>query len=129
MLEKFKSKQNIAGKINYSTGGFIALGLRKPLIYRNILFVGDAGVGANCITGEGNRRAIISGKLAGYCIADRCPEKYPFLVIKKFYKWDLLENLYLKAISLSNKIGQKAVLASLNNIIRLDKTLNFYKPS
>ena len=129
ILEKFKSEKNIDGKINYSTGGFIPLGVRKPLIYRNILFVGDAGVGAYSISGEGNRRAIISGNLAGFCIANRCPEKYPFLVIKRFYKWDFLENLFLKAISLFNKIGKKAVLASLNNFIRLDKTLNFYKPS
>lgn len=45
LLESFKDKQGIKGKINYVTGGLIPGGLQKPLKYNNILFVGDAGVG------------------------------------------------------------------------------------
>ena len=45
MLENFKKENGISGKINHVTGGPVPLGLQRPLIYKNIIFVGDAGVG------------------------------------------------------------------------------------
>lgn len=127
MLEKFKEEEDIDGKINYVTSGLIPLGLQEPLIYRNILFVGDAGVGTHPLTGQGNRRAIISGELAGFFLASRCPKKYPSLINEKFFKQDLLGKMILKGSLLINKIGKKAVLIMINNLVRLDKAFNFYK--
>jgi len=56
LLESFKESQNIEGKINYTTGGLIPAGLQKPLKYKNILFVGDAGVGTHPILGKAKKR-------------------------------------------------------------------------
>lgn len=115
MLESFKQEQKIEGKINYVTGGLVPLGLQTPLKKRNILFVGDAGVGAFPLNGEGIYRALISGDVAGECIAYGYPDKYPILISRKFIKWDLVGKTWLRINHVLRRIGPKAVFASLNN--------------
>ena len=68
-----------------------------------------------------------SGEIAGFFLAKGCPEKYPSLVNEKFFKQDLLGKMILRGSLLINKIGHKAVLAMINNLVRLDKVFNFYK--
>jgi len=63
-LERFKKEYNITGEINYVCGGLIPLGLQRPFMYKNTLFVGDACVGAFIITGQGIYRALISGDIS-----------------------------------------------------------------
>lgn len=53
LLESFKRDYGISGEINHVTGGLVPLGLQTPLKKNNILFVGDAGVGAFPVNGEG----------------------------------------------------------------------------
>ena len=115
ILESFKHEQNISGNINYVTGGLIPLGLQTPLKKKNILFVGDAGVGAFPFHGEGIYRALISGDIAGECIARGYPEKYPMLITKRFIKWDLVGKMWLRINQVLRNIGSKAVYASINN--------------
>ena len=115
ILESFKKEQNITGKINHVTGGLVPLGLQIPLKKKNILFVGDAGVGAFPVNGEGIYRALISGDIAGECIAHGYPEKYPKLMTRRFIKWDLAGKMWLRIGHVLRKIGSKAVFASINN--------------
>jgi len=122
MLEKFKEKHGIEGKINYVAGGLIPVGLQKPLMYKNILFVGDAGVGTQQLSGEGTYRALISGTVAGRCLAGNYPKKYPFLITRKFIKWDTIGGIVIRKNSILEKIGPKAVLTFLNYLM-----MNIYK--
>ncbi len=109
MLEKFKEKNNITGDINYRSGGLIPLGLQRPLKYKNIIFVGDAGVGTFTLWGEGNYRAIISGNIAADCISNNCTWKYPRIINQTFGKWDFFGKTYIKTSNLFKKIGPRAV--------------------
>jgi flavin-dependent dehydrogenase len=115
ILESFKKEQNISGKISHVTGGLVPLGLQIPLKKKNILFVGDAGVGAFPVNGEGIYRALISGDIAGECIAHGCPEKYPRLMTRRFMKWDVVGKMWLRINQVLRNIGSKAVFASINN--------------
>jgi flavin-dependent dehydrogenase len=45
MLHGFKEEQHITGTVNYVTGGLIPLGLQRPFLYKNILYI-------ICITGN-----------------------------------------------------------------------------
>lgn len=108
MLEKFKNEYKITGEKNYSTGGLIPLGLQRPLKYKNILFVGDAGVGTFPIWAEGNYRANLSGKTAARCIANNYPEKYPIITNRHYIKWDTIGKFYLSTYKLFAKIGPRA---------------------
>jgi flavin-dependent dehydrogenase len=110
-LERFKEEQGIEGKVNYTLGGLIPAGFQKPLRYKNILFVGDAGVGTFPISGEGIIRALISGDIAGYCLAANHPEWYTKMIYQKFLKWEILGNLYLRLTSVLNKIGKRSLFA------------------
>lgn len=111
ILEKFKEEQGIEGKVNYTIGGLIPAGFQKPLRYKNILFVGDAGVGTFSISGEGNIRALISGDVAGYCIAANHPEWYTKMIYQKFFRWEVLGKFYLRLTSVLNKIGKRSQFA------------------
>jgi flavin-dependent dehydrogenase len=113
MLEKFKIKQNIKGKINHVTGGLLPLGLQKPLIYKNILFVGDSGVGTYPLTGQGIYRALISGDIAGECIAKKYPKKYPYIINQKFIKWDVICKAFIIANRNLKRLNHKLVLTSM----------------
>jgi flavin-dependent dehydrogenase len=109
LLESFKESQHIAGIINYTTGGLVPTGLQRPLMYKNILFVGDTGVGAHPILGKGIYRALYSGEIAANCIAKGCPEKYPKIITQEFIKWDLIGKNYIRISQLMSKISRKAL--------------------
>jgi flavin-dependent dehydrogenase len=114
ILEKFKEERKIEGMVNYVTGGLIPLGLQQPLIHDNILFVGDAGVGTFPFTGQGIYRALISGDVAGRCIARGYSKKYPHIINQKFIKWDLIGKIFIRTSYVFRRINPKLVLASLN---------------
>ena len=114
MLEEFKEEQKIEGKVNYVTGGLIPVGLQRPLMHNNILFVGDAGVGTFPFTGQGIYRAFISGDVAGRCIAREYPKKYPHTINQTFIKWDLIGKTFIRTNNIFRRINPKLVLASLN---------------
>jgi len=124
LLETFKQKHGIGGKINYVTGGLIAGGLQRPLRYRNILFVGDAGVGAFPFTGQGIYRALISGDIAGACITKNRVNKYPHIINQNFIKWDLIGKTFIKANSYLKNINPKLVLASMNYFIGANELIH-----
>jgi len=124
LLETFKQKHGVRGKINYVAGGLIPVGLQRPLRYRNILFVGDAGVGAFPFTGQGIYRALISGDIAGACIAKNRVNKYPHIINQDFIKWDLIGKTFIKFNSRLRNINPKLVLASLNYFIGTNELMN-----
>jgi flavin-dependent dehydrogenase len=113
-LEEFKKENGITGKINYTLGGLIPGGFQKPVIYRNILFVGDTGVGAFPLTGEGIFRALLSGQLAGKCIANNNIKKYKFLVTRYFIKWNTIGNTITRINTVLREINPDLVLRSTN---------------
>ncbi len=126
ILEKFKEEKNITGKINYSTGGFIPIGMQKPLKYDNILFVGDAGVGTS-ILGEGNIRAIYSGKIAGMCIGKDRVKKYPSLINQTFFKFDLAGTMFLKMHNFFQKIDDRLANLLIKKAININDNIRLLK--
>jgi flavin-dependent dehydrogenase len=108
-IERFKQEHKIIGSINYETGGLIPAGIQKPLIYKNILFVGDAGVGTFPLTGEGIYRAILSGELAAKSIANGNVKNYPMMIKKKFLKWDIAGKTMLRINDITSNISEQAV--------------------
>jgi len=86
LLEDFKKEWKIEGDVNYTTGGIIPVGLQRPLMHKNILFVGDTGAGTFPFTGEGIYRSIFSGETAGKCIASGSTKKYPSIINHEFIK-------------------------------------------
>ncbi len=112
LLEEFKEENNIKGDVNYISGGSIPVGLNRPFKYNNILFVGDSAVGTFPYTGQGIYRALLSGDVAGTCIAKGKANKYPRIINQMFLKWDLIG----KSIILFNKgltkINPKLVLTT-----------------
>lgn len=123
-LEEFKEEQNIEGKINYVTGGLIPIGIQRPLRYKNILFVGDAGVGAYPLTGQGIYRALISGDQAGKFIARGNPNRYAHMMNKIFIRWDLICKTFFRINILFKKINPKLALAVLNHFLDVIKFVN-----
>ena len=116
MLEIFKEENKITGKINYVTGGLIPVGIQRPLMYKNILFVGDAGVGSFPLTGQGIYRALVSGDIAGRCIANNNTKKYPYIINQNFIKWDLIGKTF---------VNMNIVLGNISpNLINI--TTNFF---
>ena len=115
ILESFKQEHDISGVVNHVTGGLVPLGMQTPLKYQNILFVGDAGVGAFPVNGEGIYRALISGDIAGACIPRGHPEQYPRLVTRQFVKWDFVGKLWQRANQVLRSIGPRAVFFGIDN--------------
>ena len=113
ILETFKEEGNIKGTINHITGGYVPAGLQHPLMYKNILFVGDAGVGTVPITGEGIPGALYSGEIAGRCIATGCVKQYPYRIRCKFIKWDVIGKTFADTGLILQKIGAKAYVKAL----------------
>jgi flavin-dependent dehydrogenase len=103
-LEKFKLEKNIKGKINHQTGGLIPCGITRPVLYNNILFVGDSGVGAFPLTGQGIYRALMSGDFAGIAITNDNPKQYIRLVNKAFVKWDVVGKNIIRTIKFLLKL-------------------------
>jgi flavin-dependent dehydrogenase len=111
ILEKFKEEQVIEGKVNYIVGGLCPASFQKPLRYKNILFVGDAGIGTSPIMGTGILRALRSGDIAGYCLAAEHPEWYTKIIYQKFIRREVLHKSYLWLTSILNKIGKRSLFA------------------
>jgi len=124
MLEKFKIKQKIDGKINHITGGFIPVGIQKPLMYKNILFVGDSGVGTYPLTGQGIYRALISGDIAGKCIAKKYVKKYPYIINQKFIKWDAICKTFILTNYILLRLDPKLVLSSMYYFLTFFKAIH-----
>lgn len=103
-LEKFKLKQKIEGEVNYVLGGLVPVGIQNPLRFNNIFFVGDAGVGAEHFSGAGVPRALVSGHIAGECIAEQYPEKYAHMIKKMYIGWDTIGAISLKINNVLYKI-------------------------
>ena len=118
MLEDFKQNQKIQGDINYVTGGLIPCGIQKPLSYKNILFVGDAGVGTFSLSGQGIYRALMSGDIAGKCITSKKPELYKKLATEQFIKWDVIGKNFAYVNFVFRKINPKLVLTSCSYVFR-----------
>jgi flavin-dependent dehydrogenase len=118
MLEAFKEEHHITGTINYVLGGLVPLGLQRPLLYKNIFFVGDAGVGTFPFTGQGIYRALMSGDIAGRCIASRHPGRYPHMIHQEFLKWDLVGKTYLRASHVLRHIKPELLLTSFNIFLK-----------
>ena len=114
-VESFKQEQGISGMVNHVTGGLVPLGMQMPLRYQNILFVGDTGVGAFPVNGEGIYRALISGDVAGACIGRGHPEQYPGLITRQFIKWDFVGKLWQRANQVLRGIGPRAVFFAIDN--------------
>ena len=119
MLEIFKQEKGIEGKINYVTGGVIPVGLQKPLMYKNILFVGDAGVGTFPFNAEGIYRALLSGETAGRCISTGEVEQYPSEINTLFGRWDLIGRTFLYTGGILQKMGNKIFLKSIKYFFEL----------
>jgi len=115
LLETFKHEHGISGAIDHVTGGLVPLGMQMPLRYHNIVFVGDAGVGAFPVNGEGIYRALMSGDIAGACIAREHPEQYPRLITRQFIKWDVVGKLWQRANQVLRGIGPRAVFFAIDN--------------
>ena len=114
LLEKFKLKQNIKGNVNYIVGGLVPIGIQHPLLYDNILFVGDAGIGCEPISGAGVPRGLISGHIAAKCIADQCVKKYPQMIKKRYNRWDMIEKNYIKMNDILYKLNPDFVIKTGN---------------
>jgi len=111
MLEDFKSYHQIEGTVNYVTGGLIPAGLQRPLRHRNILFVGDAGVGTFPLLGAGIYRALLSGEIAAKCLVRHRPEQYPYKIYQAFIKWEVLGKTFLHMSNVLGHIGKHALFA------------------
>ena len=114
LLEDFKKKQDITGTIDHVIGGYIPIGLQPPLKHRNILFVGDAGVGTYPLTGQGIYRAFLSGDAAGKAIALGKIKRYPYEMRKLFIKWDVLGKTFLWTNNIVKRINPPLTLRLWN---------------
>lgn len=117
LLEEFKTKRNITGTVAYTTGGLVPAGLQPPLQHENILFVGDAGVGAFPLTGQGIYRALMSGDVAGRCIANHEPDRYRKIVTRRFLTFDILGKFFLRTNHVLRRIGPRAVMAACEQVM------------
>ena len=98
----------------------VPTGLQRPFAYKNILFVGDAGVGAFPLTGEGIHRALISSDIAGECIANGYPKKYSYRIMQEFIKWEIIGKTFLYINYILTKIGPKILLSSIDYFTRFN---------
>jgi flavin-dependent dehydrogenase len=84
-------------------------------MYKNILFIGDSGVGTFPFTAQGIYRALISGDVAGICIANNYAKKYPYIMHQKFIKWEVMGKTFMHTAKVLKEINPKLVLTLLNN--------------
>ena len=121
MLISFKEEHHITGTVNYVVGGLIPIGLQRPFLHRNILFVGDAGVGAFPFTAQGIYRALLSGDIAGRCIAQKKLKKYPSIIRKEFMQWDVIGSTFIRMNLVFRKINPELFFPLLNFVIKRGK--------
>lgn len=124
LLEEFKEENGITGTVNYVVGGSVPLGLQPPLRYNNILFVGDAGVGAFPLNGQGIYRALMSGEIAGCCIAQKTLQRYPFIIHREFLKWDVIGRMFIRANRVFQKINPELFFTTINILTLNGRRLN-----
>lgn len=124
MLQSFKEQQQVTGKVNYVVGGLIPLGLQRPFLHRNILFVGDAGVGAFPFTGQGIYRALLSGDIAGRCIARNKVKHYPMIIRKEFMQWEVIGQAFAKMNLVFRRINPELFLSSMNLLVKQGNQLS-----
>jgi len=126
LLEGFKAEHQITGVVNYTVGGLVPLGLQYPLRHGNILFVGDAGVGSFPLSGQGIYRALLSGDVAGKCIAEHQPKKYPLCMQRLFMKWDLVGLLFIRFNLILRKMQPNFYIDSMNFLAHRGKELSAF---
>ncbi len=127
-LDNFKLENSLNGKINYEIAGLVPIGLQYPLKYKNILFVGDAGVGCFPLQGQGIYRALLSGDFAGKCIAKNKSYMYPYLIKKCFIKWDLIGKYFLFFCDKLSNLNKNLVDILWNLfIVKIEKSLHQIK--
>jgi flavin-dependent dehydrogenase len=124
MLRRFKEEHQITGTVNYVVGGLVPLGLQRPFLYDNILFVGDAGVGAFPVSGQGIYRALLSGDIAGRCIAQKNIKKYPSIIRREFTQWDVIGSMFIRMNLVLRRINPALFLTSLNFLTKRGKQLS-----
>lgn len=124
LLSSFKEEHQIAGTVNYVVGGLVPMGLQPPFLYRNVLFVGDAGVGAFPLTGQGIYRALLSGDIAGRCIATKNIKKYPSIIRKEFLKWNMIGSTFIKMNQVFQRINPDLFFVLLNLFVKQEKQLS-----
>jgi flavin-dependent dehydrogenase len=127
MLESFKKQHNITGTVEYTTGGLIPGGLQFPLRYKNILFVGDAGVGTLPSNGQGIYRALMSGDIAGKYIVKQDLKGYTHQIIRHFIKMDVIQKSFIRLASLLKHINPYLVIESWNLYQSFNYKLSFFK--
>ena len=123
MLEEFKDKQKIKGNVDYITGGLIPMGLQRPFQHKNILFVGDAAVGTFPFSGQGIYRALLSGDIAGKCIAQNKANRYPHVINQKFGRWDVLGKIFIDFNCICRNISPRLVNKNLDLFIRYNSKM------
>jgi len=126
LLEEYKREQRISGVVNYVIGGLVPLGLQYPLRHRNILFVGDAGVGSFPLSGQGIYRALLSGDIAGKCLAEHQPKKYTIEMQRLFMKWDIMGLFFLRANRVLRKAYPNIYIDSLDFLANRGKELGTF---
>lgn len=124
ILRSFKDEHQITGLTNYVVGGLVPLGLQRPFLYKNILFVGDAGVGAFPFTGQGIYRALLSGDIAGKCIAQHNIKKYPVVIRTEFMKWDLIGSSFIRMNKVFQRINPRLFFTSMNVLVQRGNQLS-----
>jgi len=127
LLEEFKKEHHITGTIDYSIGGFIPAGLQYPLRYKNIIFVGDAGVGTLPMNGQGIYRALMSGDIAGKYIAQQNLKGYVREIMREFIKMDIIGKTLVRWNSLLYHINPTLVLSSWNYYELFNEKLSFFQ--
>ena len=127
LLEKFKKEHHITGIVDYTTGGLVPEGIQYPLKYKNIIFVGDTGVGTLPLNGQGIYRALISGDIAGKYIVNKDLKGYAHEIIREFGKMDVIGKLLLRWNSLVYHINPDLVLSSWNGYQSLNQKVSFFK--
>lgn len=118
LVEDFIQDHEIDGAVSYVSGGPVPTGLQYPLRWKNILFVGDAGVGTFPLTGQGIYRALMSGDIAGGCIASGHAEQYTHRIYQAFLKWEIIGKSFLRMVFVFRKIGPAPVLRSSDFLVK-----------
>lgn len=126
-LEKFKKDQGIKGEVTYVTGGIIPFGLQRPFKYKNILFVGDTAVGTFPLSGQGIYRALISGDIAGKCIAKGFPERYPSMIDHAFIsREEVIGKTFLLIIEMLKRVNPCIILKIAPILFNISNSVSRY---
>ena len=127
LLEDFKIKNNIQGSIEYCSGGLIPGGLQTPLHFKNIVFVGDAGVGTYPLNGQGIYRALMSGDAAGRYIAQGNLKGYSMKMKEAFIKMDVIGKSFQYMNRILRLINPELILSSYNLFNSLNHRVGFFE--